>query len=62
MNNTFLTFAMFEANLTQGDFWKELFEDSILQWILGPISIISMIILIPAYLAIFYYIYYKDIK
>ena len=44
------------------DFWEELFNDQFLRWVLGPISIISLLIQVPAYLYILYYIHEQNIK
>ena len=48
--------------VVKNDFWEELFNDLFIKWVLGPISIISILMHIPAFLHILNYIQEQHIK
>ena len=51
-----------EVGITKVDFWEKMFQDNILQWVLGPVLVISIIVQIPAYIGILHYIKDRHIK
>ena len=48
--------------LKLGDFWQDLYADEVLKYCIGPISILSILTLVPAFLAILLFITEKHIK
>ena len=51
-----------ESGITKVDFWEKMFQDNTLQWVLGPVLVISIIVQIPAYIGILHYIKDRHIK
>ena len=51
-----------ENGVAKVDFWEKMFQDDTLQWVLGPVLVISIIVQIPAYIGILHYIKDRHIK
>ena len=51
-----------ESEVANVDFWEKMFQDNTLQWVLGPVLVISIIVQIPAYIGILHYIKDRHIK
>ena len=51
-----------ENGVAKVDFWEKMFQDNTLQWVLGPVLVISIIVQIPAYIGILHYIKDRHIK
>ena len=51
-----------ESGVVKVDFWEKMFQDNTLQWVLGPVLVISIIVQIPAYIGILHYIKDRHIK
>ena len=46
----------------KGDFWESLYSDKYLWYLVGPATILSIIALVPAYLATLYFMDERHIK